>query len=203
MATDLSVAGSFPYTIPDGDALELYEVVGGRIVENPPMGAQESVLAGHLTALMAPMALANRLGRVTPETLFLIDRADKLKRRPDVAFVSDRRWPLKRRIPQTEAWDVIPDLAVEIVSETNSANSVVVKIEEYFQAGVGRVWVIYPVVGKVYIYDSPTRIRVLQLGDDLDGEGLIPGFRVALKDLFEGIGVDPDEGAAADDRRGD
>jgi Uma2 family endonuclease len=203
MATDLSVAGSFPSTSPDGDALKLYEVVGGQIVENPPMGAQESVLAGLLTGLMAPVARTSGLGRVVQETLFLIDRAGKLKRRPDIAFVSDRRWPSKRRIPRTEAWDVVPDLAVEIVSETNSANSVVVKIEEYFQAGVSRVWVIYPIVGKVYLYDSPTQVRVLQLGDDLDGEDLIPGFRVALKTLFEGIGVDPGEAAADDDRGGD
>ncbi len=203
MATDLSVADSFPSTSPDWDTLKLYEVVGGQIVENPPMGAQESVLAGLLTELMAPVARASGLGRVVQETLFPIDRAGKLKRRPDVAFVSDRRWPLKRRIPQTEAWDVIPDLAVEFVSETNSANSVVVKIEEYLEAGVRRVWVIYPVVGKVYLYDSPTQVRILQLSDDLEGGDLIPGFRVALKTLFEGIGVAPDEAAPADDPPGD
>ena len=47
------------------------------------------------------------------------------------------------------------------------------------------VWVIYPVTSKIYVYDSPTRVRILQLGDELDGEEVIPGFRVPLSTLFE------------------
>ncbi len=203
MATDLSTVASFPPQGLDSDALKFYEVVDGQVVENRPMGAQESVLASFLQGLLGPFALSNGLGRAATETLFLIDRTRNLKRRPDLAFVSERRWPLRRRVPQTEAWDVVPDLAVEFISESNSAYSVVVKIEEYFQAGVRRVWVIYPVVSKVYIYDSPSRIRVLQLGDDLEGEDLVPGFRVALTTLFEGSGAEPDLAAPGDDPRGD
>ena len=77
-----------------------------------------------------------------------------------------------------------PRLDVEVISKTNSANAVAGKIEEYFQAGVSLVWVIYPVTGKIYVYDSPTSVRILQLGDELDGEGVIPGFRVPLSTLF-------------------
>ena len=83
--------------------------------------------------------------------------------------------PLKRRVPETEAWDVVPDLTVEVISESNSANAVARKIEEYFQAGVSKVWVVYPSTNKIYVYDSPTRVRILQLGDELDGERLFPG----------------------------
>jgi Uma2 family endonuclease len=185
MATDLDAVESFPPLSLDSDALKFYEVVDGQILENPPMGAEESILASLLQELMGPFARSNRLGRVATETLFLIDRARNLKRRPDLAFVSDRRWPLRRRVPQTEAWDVIPDLAVEVVSESNTANSVVIKIEEYFRAGASRVWVVYPVVKKIYIYDSPATVSILQLGDELDGADVLPGFRVALSTLFE------------------
>ena len=87
-------------------------------------------------------------------------------------------------MPDTESWDVVPDLAVEVISKTNSANAVARKIEEYFQAGVSLVWVIYPGTSKIYVYDSPTRVRILQLGDELDGEEVIPGFRVPLSTLF-------------------
>lgn len=198
MATDLHVAGAFPLADMDSDVLKFYEVVDGRILENPPMGAMESVLTGLLTELMAPLARAAGLGRVIPETLFLIDRVRKLERRPDLAFVSNHRWPLRRRIPQTEAWDVVPDLAVEVVSDTNSANSVVIKIEEYFRSGVRKVWVIYPVVGKVYVYDAPSRVRILQVGDELEGEDLLPGFRVALATLFEQGEDGPGDPATAD-----
>ena len=184
MATGIHDPDTLPPAHLDPDAAKFYEVVDGQIVENPPMGARESILASFLLALMGPFARSNRLGRVVTETLFLIDRARKLKRRPDVAFVSAKRWSLKREVPDTESWDVVPDLAVEVISKTNSANAVARKIEEYFQAGVSLVWVIYPATSKIYVYDSPTSVRILQLGDELDGEGVIPGFRVPLSTLF-------------------
>jgi Uma2 family endonuclease len=184
MATGIDELDTLPPAHLDPDAAKFYEVVDGQIVENPPMGARESILASFLQDLMGPVARSNGLGRVVTETLFLLDRARKLKRRPDVAFVSIKRWSLKREVPDTESWDVVPDLTVEVISRTNSASAVASKIEEYFQAGVSLVWVIYPVTSKIYVYDSPTRVRILQLGDELDGEGVLPGFRVPLSTLF-------------------
>jgi Uma2 family endonuclease len=178
-----------PDTLPpalfDSEAAKFYEVVDGEIVENPPMGARESILASFLQDLVSPVARSNRLGRVVTETLFLLDPSRKLKRRPDLAFVSAQRWALKRPVPETEAWEVVPDLAVEVISKNNSAYTVARKIDEYFDAGARGVWVVYPITSKVYVYDSPTRVRILQLGDELDGEEVIPGFHVALSTLFE------------------
>jgi hypothetical protein len=59
--------------------------------------------------------------------------------------------------------------------------------------------VVYPVVGEVYVYDSSTRVRILQLGDDLDGEDLLPGFRVGLATLFEEGDAGPEHAATAGD----
>ena len=146
---------------------------------------EESIVASFLLSLIGPFARSNGQGRAVNETLFMIDRARKLKRRPDVAFVSAERWSLSRRVPDTETWDVVPDLTVEVISESNSANAVARKIEEYFQAGVRRVWVIYASTNKIYVYESPTQVRILQLGDELDGDGIIPGFRVPVSELFE------------------
>ncbi|MFI5460721.1 MAG: Uma2 family endonuclease [Isosphaerales bacterium] len=185
MALDTHPSETLPPPDWDSDARKFYEVVGGEIVENPPMGAMESILASFLSHLMGLFARSNGFGRVVVETHFYIDRARKLKRRPDVAFVSAKRWPLKRPAPQTEAWDVVPDLAVEVVSKTNTADQIDKKIDEYFQAGVSDVWVIYPGTSKIYVYNSPTRVSVLQRGDELDGGALLPGFRVALSTLFE------------------
>jgi Uma2 family endonuclease len=185
MATDVRISEPFPPPGWDSDALEFYEVVDGEIVDNPPMGAKESVLASFLQGLMGPFALAQELGRVATETLFLLDRARNLKRRPALAFISSQRWPLKRHVPRTEGWDVVPDLAVEVISESNKADAVAIKIEEYFQANVRVVWVVLPVTKKVYVYESPTQVRILQVGDSLEGGDLLPGFQVALSILFE------------------
>jgi Uma2 family endonuclease len=79
---------------------------------------------------------------------------------------------------------VVPDLAIEVISLSNTADQVDEKIEDYFHSNVRQVWVIYPGTGKVYIYDSPTTVRILQVGDDLDGGTLLPGFRLPLAVLF-------------------
>jgi Uma2 family endonuclease len=184
MAIGVQELEMLPPALVDSDAAKFYEVVDGKIVENPPMGARESILASFLLGLISPIARSNRLGWVVNETLFMIDPARKLKRRPDVAFVSAERWSLKLQVPASETWDVVPDLTVEVISESNSANAVARKIDEYFKAGVRTVWVIYPSTNKIYVYDSPTQVRILQLGDELNGEGIIPGFHVPLSALF-------------------
>jgi Uma2 family endonuclease len=185
MATGIHDLDMLPPAHLDPDAAKFYEVVNGQIVENSPPGARQSILASNLLALMGSVARSKRLGRATSETLFLLDAAHKLKRRPDVAFVSAERWSLGRQVPATETWDVVPDLTVEVVSESNSANAVARKIEEYFQAGVRSVWVIYPSTNKIYVYSSPAQVRILQLGDELDGDRIIPGFHIPLSALFE------------------
>jgi Uma2 family endonuclease len=174
-----------PREVPPDDSEVLYEVIDGQRVELPPMGARESHLASTLITFLGAFALAQRLGRVESEMLFKIDPAADLDRRPDVAFVSYQRWPRQRPVPSTAAWSVVPNLAVEVVSPTNTAPEVLRKVRDYFRAGTQRVWVVYPDEEQVYVYSSPTSIRVLERSGELDGEEVLPGFRLALSELFE------------------
>ncbi len=172
---------TFPGEIPDDG---LYEVVEGQVVEKK-MGARELEIANLLGQLIGGFARANRLGRVVVEFVFRISIPKDLQRRPDLAFVSHARWPFKRRVPNVPVWDMVPDLAVEVIGESNSAYEVQKKIHEYFDAGVVRVWVIYPDQAEVYVYSSPTEIQVIQSGQTLDGGDLLPGFQLPLAALFE------------------
>ena len=163
----------------------LYEVVDGKIVEKV-VGGYELDIATLLVEFLAPFVRAHRLGRVFGEMIFRIDQAKDLQRRPDVAFVSHARWPVHRRAPKVAVWDMVPDLAVEVVSPSNTADQVQEKIHEYFRAGVNRVWVVYPRQQEVYVYASPAQIQVLQLGQELDGGDLIPGFRLPVAAAVRG-----------------
>jgi Uma2 family endonuclease len=174
-------ATALPITIPDD---MLYEVVGGKLVEKI-LGARELEIATILVGFVAPFVRDHRLGRVLGEMIFRIDQVNDLQRRPDVSFVSHARWPFHRRVPDVAVWNMVPDIAIEIVSPSNTADHVQEKIHEYFAAGVRRVWVVYPRQREVYLYASPTEIQVLQLGQELDGGDLIPGFRLPLATLFE------------------
>jgi Uma2 family endonuclease len=173
----------------DADLLQipddvLYEVVDGKIVEKV-VGASQVEIASLLMEFLAPFVRTRKLGRLLMEMVFRIDVASNLQRRPDVAFVSHARWPFHRRVPDVAVWDMVPDLAIEVVSPSNTADDVQGKMHEYFNAGVSRVWVVYPRQKEVYVYSSPTQIEVLQLGQELDGGTLAPGFRLPLAALFE------------------
>ena len=82
----------------------------------------------------------------------------------------------------------LPDLAVDVVSRTNTADEGAEKLEEYFTVGVRRVWVVYPRQAKIYVYGPTTAIQVFSPGDELDGGEILPGFRLSVQELFARAG---------------
>ncbi len=173
-------------TIP---ADSLYEVVDGQVVE-VIVGAIQVLIASRLQTCLDSFASQNRLGRAVTEMLFELVPWSGRKRRPDVAFVSYRRWPCRRVLPDTEAWSVVPELAVEVVSRTNTLEEIMGKMKEYFQAGVERVWVVLPKQQEVYVYESPTHVTILTRSDSLVGDPVVPGFTVPVSQLFDETMVD-------------
>jgi Uma2 family endonuclease len=107
------------------------------------------------------------------------------QRRPDVAYVSYQRWPRQRRVPSTQAWAVVPDLAVEVISPSNTFGEVLDRIHDYFQAGVQAVWAVAPSHQQVYVYQSPTQVQIVTLPKALTGEPFVPDFRLTLAELFD------------------
>ena len=150
------------------------------------MGAFETFLGSVLARLLGNFADAHQLGAVVSETLFLLDAEHNLQRRPDVAFVSYRRWP-DPTVPRANAWNVVPDLAVEIVSPTNMAEEMDGKITDYFRAGVSLVWVLYPESGRVYVYESPTKVTGVERTGELDGGAVLPGLRLPIEKIFAAV----------------
>lgn len=165
---------------------EHFEIIDGRRVELPPRGARESILTFHLGTLLHAFGGEHQLGQATVETLFDLRPAVNRSRKPDVAFVSFGRWAKGREIPEANAWEIVPDLAAEIVSPTDPADELMARVDEYFWAGVRLVWVVYPRRASICALESPTAVRILRRGDDLDGGAVPPGFRMPLASLFGG-----------------
>jgi Uma2 family endonuclease len=169
-----------------GEDIERYEIIDGVRVEREPIGAFETVLASWLCYLMNSFAVGKKLGLAVNEVLFVLNAAGNLKRRPDVAFVSYGRWP-SSIVAREPAWNVVPDLAIEIVSPTNLAEEIDRKITDYFLAQVRLVWVFYPDSGRVYVYQSPTHVSILERTDTLDGGDVLSGFRLPIAGLYEAV----------------
>jgi Uma2 family endonuclease len=173
--------------VPSGQDEPLYEIVDGQPVEAPPMSAYATWLASRLHGLLWPYTEEHALGTAVTEMLFILDVQRDLRRRPDVAFVSAARWPLHQELPETGDWNVVPTLAVEVLSPNDVMKDVLAKLREYFQCGVQVVWVVLPEEQQVYVYMSPTQVRILTAGDTLTEEQLLPGFHLPLTRLFQRV----------------
>jgi Uma2 family endonuclease len=168
----------------------LWEFVDGEWKETPPMGAFASLLASTLDKRIGWFAREHQLGLSMVETLFRL-APDGPARRPDIAFVSYDRWPFT--VPFTEdppAFDIIPNLAIEVNSPSNTLEEIHGKVHDYFFHGVQLVWVILPRQRFVYVYESIEDVRGLSEKRELDGGIVLPGFKLPLAELF-GAGLKP------------
>jgi Uma2 family endonuclease len=166
---------------PNGEKC-LFELVDGVLVEKA-MGLYESVLAMVLGQLLRNFLEQNDLGIVSGE-VGLLRLAPGLVRGPDVAFISWQRFP-NQRLPAQPVPDVAPDLAVEVLSEGNTEAEMERKLGEYFAAGVSLVWYLEPEPRSVRVYTSPTDVRLLTEEETLEGDPVLPGFRLSIREWFE------------------
>jgi Uma2 family endonuclease len=167
----------------------LYEVVYGERKEKS-VGTRQNMIASRLDRMIGRFDPQEQLGFPVTENLFVLDAARDLERRPDLAFVSRQRWP--GLPPDSNAWDVVPDWMVEIISPSNAADEVIDKVDEYFRAGTRLVWVIYPHAQRMYVYTSPTVVTVYEAADELTADPVLPTFRFTVNLLFDGIAVTVD-----------
>jgi len=159
----------------------LCELVDGVLVEKP-MGLRESLLAGGLIDRLREFVMPRNLGLVSGEGGMMRLFAG-LVRIPDVAFISWGRLP-GGRVPEDPIPELAPDLAVEILSRTNTPGEMRRKREEYFRAGVALVWIIDPDERRATVFTSPTDSAEYLEQDALAGGNVLPGFSLSLADLF-------------------
>jgi Uma2 family endonuclease len=157
------------------------ELVDGILVEKA-VGVRESLLAMWLGKFLLDFVVPRNLGMVTGEQ-GLLELADGLVRGPDVAFISWDR-TADRRQPTNPIPQLVADLAVEVLSLSNTAGEMARKRDEYFRAGVRLVWEIDPRARTVRAYTAADQFRDLTAADTLSGDPVLPGFTLPLADLF-------------------
>lgn len=164
------------------DQSRLVELVEGTLVEKP-MGNFESHLALVLAQMLLNFLDKHNLGILLGPDSILRYRAG-LIRKPDVSFFSWRHFP-SRKLPRTWSLKLAPDLAVEILSPSNTRREMERKRQECFAAGTRLVWEIDPRSRKVAVYTSPERCATIDEKGTLDGGKVLPGFKLRVKDLFK------------------
>jgi Uma2 family endonuclease len=165
-----------------GGEKRLYELVDGVLVEKP-MGYFESLAAAVLIQLLRNFLDTVDLGLVlAPDATLRL--APGLVRLPDVSFVSWKHFP-DRQLPDEQIPDLVPDLAVEILSPSNTSAEMDRKVREYFQAGTSLVWLVDPRARTVRVYTGVARSVLLAETDTLDGGDVLPGFQLSVREWFD------------------
>ncbi len=159
----------------------LYELVDYVLVEKA-MGFRESCLAAAFITLLWGFVRPRNLGLVAGEG-GMMRLAPGLVRIPDVAFVSWERLP-GRRMPTEPVPGLVPDLAVDVLSASNTSAEMECKRREYFTAGVRLVWLVDPDTRTVEVYTKPEQGIVLSEVQTLEGEPVLPTFTLPLRQLF-------------------
>lgn len=159
-----------------------YELVNGELVDRGNSGMEHGNIGIFLGGALEFHARSQKLG-VTCDSSTAFSMKTGNKRSPDISFVSKVRLQGIKRLPK-RFFDGAPDLAVEILSPNNTVNEIHEKIVEYFENNARLVWVIHPDEQFVLVYHSPQPDKLLRVGDSLDGENVVPGFILAIANLF-------------------
>jgi Uma2 family endonuclease len=182
-----------PGTATEADVLDrphgekrLYELIDGVLVEKPT-GYYESRLALLLGHFLEAFLATHDLGIVLGADAALRLMPGRI-RIPDLAFVGWNHFP-GRLLPSERIPDLVPDLAVEVMSESNTESEMAHKLREYFAAGVQLVWYVYPENRTVSVYTSPTAVQVITESETLDGGSVLPGFQLPIQEWFQRAGA--------------
>lgn len=160
-----------------------YELAKGELVQMPPAGHEHGELAMRLGWRLAQHVEANDLGKVyAAETGFRLASDPDTVRAADSAFVSKRRLGKVGRV--RGYWPGAPDLAVEVVSDSDTFAQVEAKVSEWIEAGTRMVLVVNPRRQTVTVYRSLDNISILDRGDTLDASEVVPGWTCPVEGIF-------------------
>jgi Uma2 family endonuclease len=165
-----------------GIRAEDFEMVRGVIREAESMGGRHGAMGGDLHGDLWVFVRDHHLGIVfTSDTQYQVVAEPRTILKPDISFVA------KERLPD-ELWigiiPIAPDLATEVASASNRQAEIIDKVGLYLAGGTRLVWLIRPEQQTVTVFRPDRPERILGIDDELDGEDVLPGFRLPLARLF-------------------
>jgi len=169
---------------PEND-LRRFELSEGMLIEMTPAGVQHGKYALKFGRRMGNFVEEDHLGETTAaETGYILYKNPKGKdtvRAPDVGFIAAARVP-KGGLPDGY-FPGAPDLAVEVISPNDEADEIQFKVTQYLKYGTRMVVLVYPKSQTIVVH-IPTGSTTLDIDDEFDGGDVLPGFKLAVRDIF-------------------
>lgn len=159
-----------------------YELVEGELRRMQPTSGEHSRVELYVAFWLMSFVYLHRLGKV-----YGSDTGFRLKRSPDTVLCPDTSFVRTERVPQDDRsgiMELAPDLAVEVISSSNTINEMDDKVAAYLEAGTSLIWVVRPKRRQVRVYTPDGLIRILGADDVPDGGNVLPGFSLPVVDVF-------------------
>jgi Uma2 family endonuclease len=157
-----------------------HELVRGVLEVRDGPKRPHAFTQGKLIYLIGRYLDEHPIGDVYGPNGIITERAPDTVRFPDISYVSHGRWPEEDKGYLAAA----PDLAVEILSPSNSAKEIEGKLGEYLKSGTKLIWVVDTQKQVVHVHGADAKPYTLGRDEILDGGHVLPGFRVAVRLLF-------------------
>jgi Uma2 family endonuclease len=164
---------------------ELYELVDGKLVKKPMPGDRHGSIARIIMKRYDRFDYDEKVGKLWSDTTFNVGTG--WMPIPDLGYM------IASKVPPVSDKSVkgVPDLVVEIHSPTDlrskaEREEAAAKIKKWQEVGVKLIWAINPrkKIVEVYKPDQEKPVQILTVQDELDGEDVIPGFKLKVSELF-------------------
>lgn len=153
---------------------ELWSLTPTKIMHGMYGVRLTTALQAHVQSVGSGLVLGNEVG-------FVLSHDRRTILCPDVAYVQADRLAGQAL---DEFFHGAPDLAVEVVSDSERPREVAIKVERYLAAGTALVWCVHPDLRQVVVHRDKVPPAILGVAETLNAEPLLPGFRLELRNLF-------------------
>jgi Uma2 family endonuclease len=162
------------------------ELVRGEVIERQFASWPAASAAAELSRALSDEVEGRQLGEILPVCGFHLWSDPDTVRAPSIAFVScERVEEARRRLPDRDGYfPGAPDLAVEIACVWDPYDLMIGKVLDWLAAGTRRVWLVSPECRTVTVYRSRNDVAVLTEDDVLEGEDVVPGWKLPVRDIF-------------------
>jgi Uma2 family endonuclease len=159
------------------------ELVRGVVVESMPPSKEHGRVALAIGSLLRLWVKQGAGGEVGVESGFILAQDPSTIRGPDVHYVSDGR--VASDNASSAFWTIALDLAVEVVSPSDTEVEVREKVRDFLAAGTPLVWTVYPRTREVVVHTADGLARTYSVDDILEHPDVLPGFSCKVAELFE------------------
>jgi Uma2 family endonuclease len=169
---------------PDDDGYR-YELVEGTLVRMAGSGKRATRIGLRLGARLLDYVEGHGLGVVTGADGVYKFPGAATGLVPDAGFYTRERDALIPAEDEDRPIPFAPDLAVEVASPSQGSDAMAAKTRTYLAGGTRLVWVVWPARRQIDVWHAGDVAPTTLSGDaTLDGEAVVPGFRLRVADLF-------------------